>query len=116
MLGDSDKGSFIAFSVAVVLRSNVQQLEQHLGVQEQRGVRDQQEEPDVVQSVPPEEVPDGGHVQERLALRTQEQLVQDTLPPPGAAEQQQREGRPPGQGGPEAVRRIQEPSGELPRE
>jgi hypothetical protein len=46
----------------VFLRQNIQQHKLHLGVQEQRRVHNQQEEPDIVQGVPSEEVFDGGHV------------------------------------------------------
>lgn len=48
-------------------------------------MRNQQEESNGVQGVPTEEVPDGGHVEERLALRPTFELVQDSLPAPGTA-------------------------------
>lgn len=50
-----------------------------------RTVRDRQAEPDVVQGVPPEEVPGRGHVEERLALRPPLQLVQNPLSAPAPA-------------------------------
>ena len=74
-----------SLSVAVVLRADVQQPGLHLGVQEPGHLRDQQEEPHVVQGVSAAQVPAGGHVQERLAVRPQVQLVQDPLPAAGAA-------------------------------
>lgn len=46
---------------------------------------DRQEESDVVQGVPAQEVSGRGHVEERLALRPPFQLVQDPLPGPAAA-------------------------------
>jgi len=54
-------------------------------VQEQRRVRDQQEEQDVVQGVPAAQMSGGGHVQERVTVRPAIQLVQDPLPAPGTA-------------------------------
>jgi hypothetical protein len=45
----------------------------------------QQEEPDIVQGVPSEEVFDGGDVQEWFPVRTTIQLVQDTLSTAGTA-------------------------------
>jgi len=49
-------------------------------MQEWRRLRDQQEESYRLQGMSLAEVPDGGHVQVRLALWPTLQLVQDTLP------------------------------------
>lgn len=54
-------------------------------MQEQRRMRDQQEEQDVVQGVPAAQVSGGGHVQERVPVRPAVKLVQDPLPTPGTA-------------------------------
>ena len=75
--------SFFIFSI-VVLRPILQQSVGDLRVQKRRPVRHQQEEPDVVQGLPPPQVPAGGHVQERLPLRPPLQLVQIALPHAGA--------------------------------
>lgn len=48
-------------------------------------MRDRQEESDVVQGVPAQEVSGRGHVEERLALRPPIQLVQSPLPGPATA-------------------------------
>lgn len=48
-------------------------------------MRHKQEEQNGMQSLPPPQVPAGRHVQERFALRSQIELVQNPLPPPGAA-------------------------------
>lgn len=53
-------------------------------MQERRRLRDQQEESHRLQGMSLAEVPDGGHVQVRLAIRPALQLVQDTLPTAGA--------------------------------
>ena len=71
---------------AVILRAHLQQLGQHLRVQERRRVRDQQEEPHGVQSVPPAKMPDGRDVEVGLAVRPPFQLVQDPLSASGADE------------------------------
>jgi len=54
-------------------------------VQEQRRVRDQQKEQDVVQGVQVAQVSGGGHVEEWVPVRPAVQLVQDTLLAPGTA-------------------------------
>ena len=71
---------------AVVLRAHLQQLRQHLRVQEWRHVRDQQEEPHGVQGVPAAKMPDGRDVEVGLAVRAPLQLVQDPLSAAGADE------------------------------
>nr|CAH7739017.1 unnamed protein product [Callosobruchus chinensis] len=48
-------------------------------MQEQRRVRDQQEESNSMQGVPIAQVPAGWHVKERQPIRPQVQLVQDSL-------------------------------------
>ena len=50
------------------------------GVQEQLQVRRRQEEQDGLQGLQAEEVPHGRHVQVRLQVRQEVQLVQDPLP------------------------------------
>lgn len=71
--------------VLVFLWEDVQQPGVNLRVQEQREVRDHQEEPYFLQGLQTEEVLGGGNVQERLSLREEVQLVQDPLPAAGAA-------------------------------
>jgi len=74
---------------SVILRAHLQQPVEHLGVQEQRPVRDQQKEPDVLQGMSTAQVSGGGDVKEWIALRPPLQLVQDSLPAAGAVQQQQ---------------------------
>lgn len=69
----------------IVLWKIVQQSELDLRVQEQRGVRDQQEEQDGVQGVQTEEMPSRGDVEERISLWEEIELVQDSLSAAGAA-------------------------------
>ncbi|KAG5895702.1 hypothetical protein JTB14_021395 [Gonioctena quinquepunctata] len=78
--------------VQVILRAILQQPQLHLRMQKQRRVHHQQEKSHSLQSLPPQKVPHGGHVQERLPIRQKIQLVQNPLPPPRtttAAQQQQ---------------------------
>lgn len=75
--------SDVSFCSTVVLRAYLQQSRQHFRMQERRGVRDQQEEPNRVQGVPVAQVSDSGHVEVGLTLRTPLELVQNPLPPPG---------------------------------
>lgn len=63
------------FVFAVVFRTDLQQPEFDIGMQEQRRVRDQQEEQDVVQGVQATQMSLGRHVQERVAVRPPVQLV-----------------------------------------
>ena len=63
-----------------LLWEDVQQPVGDPGVQKQLQVRRGQEEQDRVQGVQAEEVPHGRHVQVRLQVREEVQLVQDPLP------------------------------------
>ena len=63
-----------------LLWEDVQQPVGDPGVQEQLQMRRGQEEQDRVQGVQAEEVPHGRHVQVRLQVREEVQLVQDPLP------------------------------------
>lgn len=65
--------------VTVFLRALVQQLEQHRRLQERRQVRDKQEESHRVQILPPEKMYLRRHVEVRLAIRSQIELVQNSL-------------------------------------
>lgn len=51
-----------SFFFTVVFRTDLQQPEFDIGMQEQRRVRDQQEEQDVLQGVQAAQMPVGGHV------------------------------------------------------
>ena len=62
-----------------LLRANLQQPVSDPGVQEQLQVRGGQEEQDGLQGLQAPQVPHGRHVQVRLQVRQEEQLVQDTL-------------------------------------
>ena len=64
----------------VLLRADVQQPVRDRGVQEQLQVRGGQEEQDLVQGLQTPQVSDGRHVQVRLQVREEVQLVQDPLP------------------------------------
>ena len=63
-----------------LLREDLQQPVGDPGVQEQLQVRRRQEEQDGLQGLQAEEVPHGRHVQVRLEVRQEVQLVQDPLP------------------------------------
>lgn len=71
--------------VTVVLRADLQQPVFYIGMQEQRGMCDKQEEPNRVQSVPATEVRPRRNVQIRLTVREKIQLVQNPLSATGAA-------------------------------
>lgn len=71
--------------VLVFLWEDVQQPGLNLRVQEQREVRNHQEEPYFLQSLQTKEMPGGGNVQEWLSLWQKIQLVQDPLSSAGAA-------------------------------
>ena len=63
-----------------LLWKDLQQPVGHPGVQEQLQVRRRQEEQDGLQGLQAEEVPHGRHVQVRLEVWQEVQLVQDPLP------------------------------------
>lgn len=71
--------------VAVVLRANVQQPVLDIGVQEQRGVCDQQEEQNGLQSLQATEMSPRRHVEVWVSIRETIELVQDPLLTPRAA-------------------------------
>ena len=63
----------------ILLWVNLQQPVSDPGVQEQLPVHHLQEEQDSLQGLQAPQVPHGRHVQVRLQVRQEEQLVQDTL-------------------------------------
>ncbi|KYB28814.1 hypothetical protein TcasGA2_TC032367 [Tribolium castaneum] len=77
--------SFYLRGMQVLLRSNVQQYQLNIGMQKQRRMCDQQKKSDSLQSMPLKKVPFGRYVEKWVSLRPPLQLVQDPLPPAGAA-------------------------------